>query len=272
MTRFALSRRTAPLPCRAVAAALTLTLVAGSALPVRRAGGQPFRLTLQGVLDVRSSLGLTGALTPLGGPQPFTLTAAFDPRSGNLAAPVGVPGFVAYTPSSILLTLGGRTYSMQPFTAANPTGVAVAIFDQTTPFGPPVGPPGRYGVGIIQNPLADGSGIIADYLGATNPFTIAGTGLLSTTFTGYAGVGVTSGVCTVGTPANCSAHAVTPIPLTFGGQGYALALGNYEDDAPATPTFAAVITAVPEPQSLALAAAGLVGVAGAAAGRRRVRR
>ena len=83
---------------------------------------------------------------------------------------------------------------MQPFDATHGAGVSVAIFDATTPFGPP----GHYAVGLIQNPLADGAGIVADYLGATPAFTLASGGVVPTTFTGYVGVGVSSGVCTAG--------------------------------------------------------------------------
>ncbi|GJG86091.1 hypothetical protein tb265_12720 [Gemmatimonadetes bacterium T265] len=216
------------------------------------------------MLDGRSALGAGGAPTPLAGPSAFTLEAWFDAAGPNLAAPVGVPGFVAYTPSALQLTIGGRTYAVQASDAAHPTGLAVAIFDPTTPFGPP----GRYGVGVIQNPLADGAGIVADFTGATPGFAVSSGGLVPTTFTGYAGVGVSSGVCLVGAPGSCQTLAVTPIPLTWDGQSFALTFGNYSDDAPGTPAYAASIAAVPEPGTVALLAAGL-GAAAACAGARR---
>lgn len=240
-------------------------VLAGAAAPVQ---AQSYALLMQGVLDGRSSLGTGGVNTPFAAGSAFTLEAFFSTTSPNLVAPIGIPGFVAYTPSELRLTIGGRTYSMQGFDAAHPTGVSVAIFDRTTPFGVP----NRYGVGIIQNPLADGAGFIADYMDATVPFMIGSTGLVPTTFTGYSGVGVSSGVCTVGTPASCQAHAVTPIPMTWNGQSFQLTFGNYEDDAPPTPVFSATLVATPEPGTLPLLAIGVVGGALLAGRRRRVRR
>lgn len=235
---------------------LLALVLAGAATP---ASAQRFKLVMGGALDARSSLIAGGTTTALAGPSPFTLTAFFDTRSPNLAAPVHVPGFVAYTPTSLWLTLAGRTYAIQGFDAMHPAGVSVAIFDATTPFGPP----GRYGVGLISDPLADGAGFVADYAGATPPFTVASGGVVPTTFTGYSGVGVSGGVCIVGSGGECQEHAVSPIPLTWSGQAFALVLGNYSEDAgPDAPTYTARISAVPEPSTLALLAApALAGVA-----------
>ncbi len=166
------------------------------------------------------------------------------PRGPNLVAPLPFPGFVAYAPSLVELTLGGRTDTVQPFGAASPPGVSVAIFDAGTPFDP-----GRYGVGLIQDPPADGAGFVADHRGASPAFALAAGGVVPTTFTGYAGVGVSSGICLIGSPPSCPT-AVTPVPMTWAGEAFALQLGDYEEDgSPDGLPFTATISAVPEPGS-----------------------
>ena len=189
------------------------------------ARAQSFIMTLQGILDSRSFITGPGA-TSFGAATPFTLTGFFSTTTQNWVAPIGVSGFVAYTPSRLELAVSGRTYLVQPYTLANPTGLSVAIFDATTPFDF-----GRYGVGVIQNPLADGAGIVADFSGVSNPLVIGSTGVRQTTFTGFNGVGVSSGVCLVGPPNACVTNAVTPIPMTFGSDAYSLTLGSYSQDA-----------------------------------------
>ena len=248
---------------RSVTIAASALLLAGATAP---AHAQAFEMIMQGALDGRSALRTGGTTTPLAGSSTFTITAFFTTASPNLVAPVGMPGFVAYTPTSVSFTMGGRTYAMQPFDAAHPAGVSVAIFDGTTPFGPP----GHYAAGLIQNPLIDGAGIVPDYTGATPAFTLASGGVVPTTFTGYFGVGVQGGACTVGTGDDCQTYAVTPIPLTWSGQAFSLVLGNYDDDAaPGGATFTTSLAAVPEPGTWALLAAGLAGVGGATVARRR---
>ncbi len=229
-------------------------LIAGSAATAR---AQEYELIMQGALDGRSGIMSGGTMTPLSGSTEFTIEAFFDRAGRNLVAPVGMPGFVAYTPSSIFLTMGGRTYTVDAYDATHPTGFSVAVFDGTTPFGPP----GHYAVGVIQNPLADGAGIVADYVGASPAFILGSTGVVPATFTGYFGVGLQSGVCTQGSGGNCQENAVTPVPLTWSGQSFGLVLGNYDEDAsPTTPTYTASIQAVPEPGAVALVAAGLPAV------------
>lgn len=240
------------------ASAAFLFAAAAAAAPV---SAQSFRMTVQGILDSRSTITGVGA-TPLGSATPFTLTALFNTSTPNLVAPIGVSGFVSYTPSLLELSISGRTYAIQPYTLANPTGLAVAIFDRSTPFNP-----GLYGVGVIQNPLADGAGIVADYSNALPQFTLGATGVVPTVFTGFNGVGVSSGVCLVGTPGSCVTNAITPIPMQFGPNAYALTLGNYSQNTDPNFIFSVSITAVPEPQSLVLVGMGVL-VLGAAARRR----
>lgn len=256
------------LPPRRTALAVSLLFsLAGAAAP---AAAQRFELVMEGALDARSALVVDGISTPLGTLSPFTLRAVFDVSSQNHVAPIGVPGFVAYTPASVAFTLGGRTYAMAGYSTATPAGITVSIFDATTPFGPP----GRYGVGIIQDPLLDGAGFVADYLGASPPFTIASGGVAPTTFTGYQGVGVQGGACLVGSPeTGCEEYAVTPIPMTWAGQAFGLVLGNYVQEVaegrPYTARIAAVPAVVPEPATVALVGAGVLVIGGVSARRRR---
>jgi hypothetical protein len=144
-------------------------------------------------------------------------------------------------------------------------GVTVAIFDQNS------FTPGRYAVGILQQPPQDGAGIIGDFSGASPAFTVS-TLTSTTTFTGYNGVGYGSGVCLQGTPGNCQLNAITPFVLhNSANQTFALTLGNYEEaytggaDAGTPgripgPLNSAQLLATPEPGTL-----GAVGLALAAA-------
>ncbi|MDQ6612363.1 MAG: hypothetical protein M3Y64_08015 [Gemmatimonadota bacterium] len=238
----------------------TLLLAISSA----RSGAQSFVMTMQGILDSRSFITGPGAAA-FGSASPFTLTALFNTTTPNLVAPIGIPGFVAYTPSSLQLSVAGRTYAVQAFDFAHPTGLSVAIFDGTTPFAPP----GRYGVGFIQNPLADGAGIVGDFMGASPSYALGATGVVPTTYTGFSGVGVASGICTLGPPDNCLANAITPIPMTFANQAYSLTLGNYDQDPSPGFSYSVSIAAVPEPNSFLLVAVGAFALV--AVGRKRIR-
>jgi hypothetical protein len=145
----------------------------------------------------------------------------------------------------------------------NPTaGVTVAIFDRNS------FTPGRYGIGILQQPPQDGGGIVGDFGGASPDYTVDA--LTSTMFTGYSGVGYGSGVCLQGTGGDCQLNAVTPFVLhDSANQTWALTLGNYDEVYPAGPDAGlegipgplnqAQLVATPEPGTL-----GVVGVALAA--------
>ena len=174
------------------------------------------------------SFSTANALNPVSAPAisftsttPFLITALFDDRSQNLAAPIGVPGFVSYSPLSATLTVSGQVYDFTTY-AQNPIqGITIAVFDTATPF-----EPGHYAIGILQNPLADGAGIIGDFLSVSSPYTADS--LHATVFTGYTGVGYGSGPPTDPTRTN---HAVVPILLTgTGGNVYDLTLGNYDEE------------------------------------------
>ena len=202
----------------------------------------------------------SGAFTK---PTPFTINAFFNTNSPDLAptSPPGPPpfaGFRAYEPTQATITVSGTTYSFETI-SQNPTaGLTVAIFDQNS------FTPGRYAVGILQQPPLDGAGIIADFSGASPDFTAAAIG--PTVFTGYNGVGYGSGVCLQGSGANCQLNAVTPFVLDNG--QFTLTLGNYEENYPGGqdvgaggipgPLNTVELIAVPEPATFGFAALFLV--------------
>jgi hypothetical protein len=220
-----------------------------------------FQFVFDGFLDSRSGIGLASAPgpTPFSGPTAFRFTAIFDNASRNLVAPLPFPGFVAYAPSRAEMTIGNATYQVESFSAATPLGVGVSIFDPRQPFFT-----GKYAAGFISDPLGDRAGMVADYSGATPGFLVPT--LTSTTFTGYNGVGVTSGKCLTNCPpappAGPPTYEVTPIHMTMGGNDYRLYLGNYLDEATSDGrfTFRAQILAIPEPGTLALLALGAIAV------------
>ncbi len=227
----------------------------------------PFELTYSGSFNTQNALNLLSQSSPtyFSGFTPFTIHAFFDTSSPDLApsSPPGPPpfaGFRAYAPSSVTIDIGNQTYSMDTI-ATNPTaGVTVAIFDQNS------FTPGRYAIGILQEPPQDGAGIIGDFMGASPDFTA--NALTSTVFTGYAGVGYGSGVCLQGSGANCSLHAITPFVLhDSNNQTWTLTLGNYNEDYsenhdPTSPNSVgplnqAQLVATPEPGTLGAVGAAL---------------
>lgn len=93
------------------------------------------------------------------------------------------------------MTIGGTSYSIQA-AAQNPqTGVTVAIFDQNS------FTRGRYAVGMIANPAADGSGFVDDFGSASPPFTASS--LVPTVFGDFFGVGHGAGPCSSGASPAC---------------------------------------------------------------------
>jgi len=219
------------------------------------AGATTFKLTYEGVFNSQDALNLASAQTPTYLPDntPFTAIAIFSDTSTNLAALVGVPGFVAYSPIMATITTGGQTYKVASYDENPTNGITVAVFDNTTPFGPP----GHYAIGYLQNPVQDGAGFIGDFLGASPGF--KANALTSTVFTGYYGVGYGSGVCLQGSPESCSLNAITPLVLYDNANTeWALTLGNYDEDYIPGPLNMARLEAIPEPGTLNLVGAGLV--------------
>ena len=224
-------------------------------------------LIYTGVFNSQSSLtsatGTGGAFTSA---TPFTINAAFDTSSPNLAppsppTPPPFAGFRAYNPILATIEIGGTTYTMDSFSQNAAAGVTVAIFDLNS------FTPGRYGIGILQDPPADGAGIIADFGSASPAFTASNIG--PTVFTGYYGVGVSSGVCLQGMAGpNCRQNATTPFVLRDEiGNVFSLTLGNYEEFNPEAdnpdnegvpgPLYTARLVATPEPGTLGLMVSAL---------------
>jgi hypothetical protein len=257
------------------AAALAFGL---SAALTQAARATEFELTLSGVFNGTGATSPTETLTPTAGGanllttanEPFTMKGIFNTATGTLLPPpsTGFPstGFVAYAPSSVTLTVGGTTYSVETFGESVTTGLSVAIFDQTQVFGT-----GHYAAGFIQNPIPDGAGIVGDFLTASPDYLVSN--LVPTTYGSYFGVGFGSGICGggPGTGVDC---ATTPIPLNDG--LFQLTLGSYDLENPSNgvpifpvPTppnfqndnfFSASLTAVPEPSTCAMMLAGFAGL------------
>ncbi len=265
--------------------ALALAIAAMTIGWTAKANAEQFDLTLTGEFWQPESLGPTGGtLTPFNTATPFSFNAVFDSSTTNLVAGKPWPGFVAYQPTSLTLTVAGNTYQVQTYNAATrPNGLAVAIFDYTTPFGKPgTGPgaetpgttPNGYhpGIGLIQDPFHDGAGFTSDFLGSTPTLHIATNGLKPVTFTGSYAIGFGSGVCLSGCRTPSEVDATTPTPLTLDGVPYQLVWGSEDvtfgtaNGAQSDPTdpritdgfgVTAVLAQVPEPGSLPLVGAML---------------
>ncbi len=154
------------------------------------------------------------------------------------------------------------------------TGFAVDVFDQSQPFGH-----NHYAVGVNQDPMNDGAGIVGDWLKATPDYTVASTPrplplpspplASNTTYSEFFGVGFGSGTCSSPGVPPC---ITTPIPLDGGAKF--LYLGTYdltstpyindpESPPGAFPTdliFTATLTVVPEPSTWAMMMLGLAGL------------
>ena len=240
-----LRRRTKSWFARISAAACIMVLTGAQATP--------FELIYTGYFNSKEALNLASASAPsyFGQDTAFTLNAGFDTSSPNLApasppAPPPFAGYRAYAPNWMTIEIGSATFNVS--TADNP-GLTVSIFGKNS------FDPGYYGVGIIVNAVADGAGIIGDFASATPEFTVGA--LVPTVFTGYRGVGHSSGTCSSGAPPNCP-HNIQPIVLRDAANDpWNLTLAFYSLDPPFQAINTAQIVAVPEPASYALLFGGL---------------
>jgi hypothetical protein len=237
----------------------------------------PLQLIYQGVFNTQNALNPAGQASPtyFTAATPFTLVAAFDTGSPNLAPPSPpfpppFAGFRAYAPSLVTITIGAETYTVETITTNPIAGAAVAIVDRNSFV------TGRYAIGILQQPVEDGAGFVGDFMSASPDFTV--NSIVPTTFTNYAGVGYGSGVCLQGGPGNCQLQAVTPFVLRdSSNQVWSLTLGNYSEDyltvqIPGNipgPLNSAQLVAVPEPATMILLGTGLAGIGGLMKRRRR---
>ena len=234
-----------------------MTLVAGLTLLISHAAtAAPFQLTYNGVFGTTDSISPEGGdITSFASPTPFTLTAIFDTNSTNYVSflpPFLRSGWVSYSPIAALLSVGGETYSVDSFASNPASGIAVAIFDRNTIF-----EPGFYGVGFIQDPVADGSGIVGDFAMANPDFTVSN--LVSTTYSGYRGAGFSAGVHSP--PGSGPLVEARPITLRQGGNVFLLRLSDRtEEFSEGAPLHSVSLTAIPEPGTFLFASVALAGL------------
>lgn len=257
------------------AAALSVGLSAALA-PAAQAGEWEF--TLQGVFNGTTS-GATpptdtlnavpGGANVLTANEPFTLTAVFN--SSNIVFNM-YPGFNAYGPSSVTLTVGGQVYSVETYGQSSTSGLTVALFDPT--YGA-----GHVAAGFLANPPHDGAGIIGDFTSSTPTLDLSNLAQYPSyqwPTSAYFGVGFGSGPCPSGfDPASgaCipSTDMNTVVPIPLDGDQYELTLGTYDlnnpsNTIPVNPNFnlfSASLTSVPEPSTWALLLIGFAGLASA---------
>lgn len=208
---------------------------------------------------------ITGPNAPiLGANEPFTLTALFD--TSNVV--FSLPGFTAYEPTSILLTVGGKSFSVETNSQSPTSGLTVAIFDSTGMFGPPF----HVAAGFIANPAADGAGIVGDWTASSPSFTLPSLVSADYTTANYFGVGFGSGPCPMPPPGPGGAcvpagDVNTTVPIPLDGGLYALTLGEYSLNSPSSgipvdqnPNLFSAQLTVPEPSTWAMMILGFAGL------------
>lgn len=184
----------------------------------------------------------------------FQVRARFDTASPDLSIPP-LPGWVSYAPISATIVIGGVSYSIVGHTEDPVFGPTVNVFDRSNIF-----TPNFYGVGLFSNPIEDGAGFVADFDAANPEFSVDN--LVPTEFVGYNGAGFLSGVgCfPLGNPA-CTFQPWTLRDAS--GAEYALGFFSRQEEVRDGAPLATVrIVAVPEPGTLGLLAAGLLGLVG----------
>ncbi len=222
-------------------------------------------LTYTGTIHAADSLTAAGGPDLITADSLFTFVARFDTSTPNIVGPLPRPGpgsgFVAYVPSQASFTIGGVNYALTGLGAGN--GPTITIFDASNIFNP-----GRYGVGLVVNPLADGAGFVGDFLSASPGFSVASLG--PTTFQNFAGAGYSAGI---GCGPDAALCTFQPINLISGNQLFSLQFagllgardgGISYDGGTATAT----LSAVPEPATWAMMLLGFGGI-GIAVRRRR---